>query len=97
AHRRAEQPRLAEEEPRHCDLGLDAPRRAAGNDAAAHGERAHRLFERGRANVLEDDVDAIAGGLADRLAEGRRIEDGVGAELERSLALALGPASGEDA
>src|SRR5882672_1925328 len=88
-HCRAEEARVAKEEPRHRDLRLDSRRRAAGHDPSAHRERAHGLIERGGADVLEHDVDTIAGRLSHRLAEIRRIEHRLGAEPERVLPLRL--------
>ena len=67
---RADDRLLAHPQVAHVERQREARRRPAGHDLAERAAHEHAREERGRADVLEDDVAVdAAGGLADRLAE----------------------------
>ena len=70
-HRRADDLELSPEQRRQVQLGRAAGGGAVRHEPASAGERPEGPIERGRADVVDDDVDATAvGGLADVLVEG---------------------------
>src|SRR5207237_7739045 len=77
------------------DLRLHTGGGTADHYPAARDDRAHRLIQRRRSDVLEHDVNAIASLLAHSLAELGRVESSLSADLDGVPAFDLGAARRE--